>query len=104
MRNTVITLVLLLAIVLASPAVAGPYEVALCPVTGGRFLLLDGQLWIEILTQDNKPVEMRREKVANPLEDRSHEVLVQRGTVTVETHQDKRGGLFVHWGTLTDEK
>jgi hypothetical protein len=103
MRNRVITFVMLLIFALALPSAAGPYEVALCPITGGRFLLLKGTLWLEITKQDNKPVESRREKIANPLDDRSHEVLVKREAVTVEVHQDKRGGLFVHWGTLRDD-
>ena len=104
MRKRVM-LVLLLAVALALPSAAGPYDLSLCPVIGGRFLLLEGgQLWIEIFKQDGKPVDMRREKIANPLDERSHEVLSKRGPVTVEVHQDKKGGLFVHWGTLKDDK
>ena len=99
-----VTLVLLLTIALAIPSAAGPYDVILCPVSSGQFLLLDGKLWFEILRQDGKPVEVRREKIANPLDDRSHEVLSKRGQVSVEVHHDKKGGLFVHWGTLKDDK
>jgi hypothetical protein len=104
MRNRVTILVLLLTIALALPCSAGPYEIAFCPITGGRFLLEQGQLWIEITQQDHKPIEPRRERIANPLDDRSHEVLSKRGPVTVESHPDKKGGLFTHWGTLTDAK
>ena len=107
MRNR--SIALLLSMFFAVGAVAPSseatvYEIALCPMIGGRFLLLEGQLWLEIAKQDGKPVDIRREKVANPLDDRSHEVLSKRGQVSVEVHQDKKGGLFVHWGTLKDDE
>lgn len=102
MRNRSIALLFLLTIAL--PSAAGPYDLAICPIIGGRFFLIEGQLWLEILKQDGKPVEVRREKIANPLDDRSHEVLSRRGQVSVEVHEDKKGGLFVHWGTLKDDQ
>jgi hypothetical protein len=98
------TLLLLSLLLIAAPSQAGPYDVILCPTVGGRFLLLSGQLWLEITQQDHKPIEPRRERIANPLDDRSHEVLSKRGPVTVESHPDKNGGLFIHWGTLQDDK
>ena len=97
--------VLLLTFAIALPSAAGPYDLAICPIIGGRFLLVEGQLWLEIVKMDHKPVETRREKIANPLDERSHEVLSKRGNVSVEVHQDKNGnGLFVHWGTLKDDE
>jgi hypothetical protein len=104
MRNRVTMLVLLLTFALALPSAAGPYDLAICPIIRGQFLLAQGHLWIEITQQDHKPVEPRRERIANPLDDRSHEVLSKRGPVTVESHPDKNGGLFIHWGTLQDDK
>ena len=98
------SIALLLLLITALPSAAGPYDLAICPIIGGRFFLLEGQLWLEILKQDGKPVEVRREKIVNPLDDRSHEVLSKRESVSVEVHQDKKGGLFVHWGTLKDDK
>lgn len=86
------------------PASASPYELILCPMVAGQFLLRNGELWIAIVKEDGKPVAKRTEKIANPLDDRSHEVLVKRGNVKVEVHQDKQGGLFVHWGTLADDE
>jgi hypothetical protein len=92
-----------LVAVLALPAIAGPYELAFCPITSGRFLLIEGKLWLEVFKEDGRAVEKRREQVANPLDERSHEVLSKRGTVTVETHRDKKSSdLFIHWGTLKD--
>jgi hypothetical protein len=100
--TVLLTLALLLA---AAPSPqASPYDFALCPIVGGRFLLDQGHLWIEILQQDHKPVQPRRERITNPLDDRSHEVLSTRGPVIVEAHKDKNGGLFIHWGTLKDAK
>lgn len=102
MRKRVL-LCLSLVVALALPTLAGPYELALCPITHGHFLLIEGKLWLEVLKEDGKPVEKRREQVANPLDERSHEVLAKRGAVTVETHRDKKSGnVFVHWGTLKD--
>jgi hypothetical protein len=94
-----------LSLLLTFAAQAGPYDLAICPIIRGDFFLLDGQLWIEIFKQDGKPVERRREKIANPLDEKSHEALSKRGPLTVEVHQDKDGkGLFVHWGTLDDDE
>ena len=104
MRKRVL-LVFSLVALLALPSLAGPYEVALCPVTTGRVLIAQGTLWLEVLQEDGKAVEKRREQVANPLDEHSHDVLSKRGAVTVETHRDKKSGnLFVHWGTLRDAK
>jgi hypothetical protein len=104
-RLTTLVVLLLLAVATAPPsAEASPYDLALCPLTSGRFLMKGGELWLAITKQDGKPVAKRTEKIANPLDDRSHEVLVKRGNVKVEVHQDKKGGLFVHWGTLADDK
>jgi hypothetical protein len=103
-RLTTLVVLLLLAVATATPsAEATPYDYALCPMIAGQFLLRGGELWITIVKQDGKPVAKRTEKIANPLDDRSHEVLAKRGQVKVEVHQDKRGGLFVHWGTLADD-
>ena len=96
--------VLLLTAVLALPSAGGPYDQILCPMVGGRFFLIEGQLWLEVLKEHGRAVEKRRERIANPLDDRSHEVLSKRESVSVEVHQDKKGGLFVHWGTLKDDK
>lgn len=101
--NRRVTLVLLLAVALALPSAAGPYDQILCPMITGRFFLIEGQLWLEVLKEHGRPVEKRRERIANPLDDRSHEVLSKRESVSVEVHRDKKGGLFVHWGTLKDD-
>lgn len=104
-RLTTLVVLMLFAVAMAPPsAEATPYEVTFCPIVGGRFLMRGGELWIAITKQDGKPVAKRTEKIANPLDDRSHEVLAKRGNVRVEVHQDKNGGLFVHWGTLADDK
>ena len=105
MRNRLTTFALLLVMAIAwGPAAsAGPYDVVICPMIRGQFLLIEGSLWVEINREDGKEVATRREKIANPLEDRSHEALTKRGNVSVEVHHDKKkGGLFVHWGTLKD--
>lgn len=106
MRNrlSMLTMLFLLTVGLVSPAEAGPYDLAICPIIGGRFVLNGAQLWIVITKQDGVPVKKRSEKIANPLDDKSHQARVKRGKVTVEVHQDKSGGLFVHWGTLADDK
>jgi hypothetical protein len=105
MKRAAILLSLFALLLVAAPSPqATPYEVTFCPIVGGRFLLDQGHLWIEILQQDHKPVQPRRERIANPLDDRSHEVLSTRGPVIVESHPDKKGGLFIHWGTLKDAK
>ena len=106
MRNRWMTLVVLLLLtVIAAPMAEGsPYDVTLCPIVRGAFFLRGAELWLTITKQDGKAVPKRTEKIANPLDDRSHEALVKRGNVTVEVHQDKNGGLFVHWGTLADDK
>lgn len=107
MRNRWITFamsLLLLITAVTPPASAGPYDLAICPIIAGKFLMRGGDLWITIVKQDGKPVAKRTEKIANPLDERSHEVLTKRGNVKVEVHQDKNGGLFVHWGTLADDK
>ena len=107
MRNRWMTFVvsLILLITAAPPSAdASPYDVTLCPIVGGRFFMQGGELWLTITKQDGKPVAKRTEKIANPLDERSHDSLSKRGRVTVEVHQDKRGGLFVHWGTIADDK
>ncbi len=107
MRNRGITFALSLLLLMTaatSPAEAGPYDLAICPIIAGQFLMRGNELWITIVKQDGKPVEKRTEKIANPLDDRSHAVLTKRGQVKVEVHQDKKGGLFVHWGTLADDQ
>lgn len=99
--------VLLLAVALALPSLclnAGPYDLAICPIISGRFIVMEDQLWVEIAKQDGKPVEVRREKIANPPDDHAHEVLARRGPVRVAVHQDKKGGVFVHWKTLKDDQ
>jgi hypothetical protein len=104
-RLTTLVVLLLLAVATAPPsAEAAPYDMALCPMVAGQFLMREGALWLTIVKQGGKPVAKRTEKIANPLDDRSHEVLAKRGNVKVEVHQDKNGGLFVHWGTLADDK
>jgi hypothetical protein len=107
MKNRLIalTVLLLLTVALApSSAKASPYDMTLCPITAGRFLFEKGQLWLAITKQDGVPVKKRREKIANPLDEKSHRALVKRGPITVEVHQAEGGGLFVHWGTLADDK
>lgn len=105
MRNrlAILLIVMVAAAAFVPPAEASPYDQLLCPMIAGQFLLRGGELWIAIVKEDGKPVAKRTEKIANPLDDRSHEVLAKRGQVKVEVHQDKRGGLFVHWGTLADD-
>jgi hypothetical protein len=106
MRNRLIPFVVtFLLFIAAAPAdvEASAYEITLCPPIVGQFLLQKGQLWIAIVKEEGKPVK-RSERIANPLDERSHEVLAKRGNVKVEVHQDKKGGLFVHWGTLADDK
>jgi hypothetical protein len=83
---------------------AGPYDRTLCPPILGQFILRSGALWLIITKEHGKPVTKRTEKIANPLDERSHEVLLKRGPVRVEAHKDKRGGLFVHWGTLANDR
>ena len=102
--TTLVVLLLLVAATAPPSAEATPYEIALCPMVAGQFLMRGSELWLAITKQDGKPVAKRTEKIANPLDDRSHEVLAKRGNVQVEVHQDKNGGLFVHWGTLADDK
>jgi hypothetical protein len=103
-RLTTFVVLMLFAVAAAPPsAEATPYEVTFCPIVGGRFFMKSGELWLTITKQDGKPVAKRTEQIANPLDERSHEVLAKRGNVKVEVHQDKRGGLFVHWGTLADD-
>jgi hypothetical protein len=107
MRNRLTALAVLLLLTVAfapPPAHAGPYDLALCPIVGGKFLIEGGQLWIAITKQDGVPVKKRTEKIANPLDEKSHRALAKRGAVTVEVHQAEGGGLFVHWGTLADDK
>jgi hypothetical protein len=95
----------LLLLAAASPLRAGVYDRTLCPMYKGEFLLITGQLWLDITGVDGKPVEKRREKIANPLDERSHDALAKRGPVSVEAHPDKKSGdLFIHWGTLKDTK
>ena len=105
MRNrlAILLIVMLPVAAFVPPAEASPYDQLLCPMIAGQFLLRGGELWIAIVKEDGKSVAKRTEKIANPLDDRSHEVLAKRGQVKVEVHQDKRGGLFVHWGTLADD-
>ena len=104
-RLTTLVVLLLLAVATVAPSAdASLYELAFCPMVAGQFLMRGGELWIVITKQDGKPIAKRTEKIANPLDERSHDALVKRGTVTVEVHQDKRGGLFVHWGTLAEDK
>lgn len=106
MRNRLTALVVSLLLTVAlvpSSAKASPYDQILCPMIGGRFVILEGHLWFAITKEDGVPVKKRTEKIANPLDDKSHEALSKRGPVKVEAHQDK-GGLFVHWGTLADDK
>ena len=105
MRNrlAILLIVMVAAAAFVPPVEASPYDQILCPMIAGQFLLRGGELWIAIVKEDGKPVAKRTEKIANPLDDRSHEVLSKRGQVKVEVHQDKRGGLFVHWGTLADD-
>jgi hypothetical protein len=104
-RLTMLMVLLLFVVATAPPsAEATPYEVTLCPIIVGRFLMQGDELWLAITKQDGKPVAKRTEKIVNPLDDRSHEVLAKRGNVQVEVHQDKNVGLFVHWGTLADDK
>lgn len=102
MRNRFVTVALLLLLT-AVPAKASSYDITLCPPVVGQFLMRGGELWLAIVKEEGRPVK-RSEKIANPLDDRSHEVLARRGKVKVEVHQDKNGGLFVHWGTLADDK
>lgn len=103
-RRTVLLTLMVTLLAFVQPAGAGPYDQLLCPMIAGQFLLRGGELWIAIVKEDGKPMEKRTEKIANPLDDRSHEALVKRGQVKVEVHQDKKGGLFVHWGTLDDDR
>lgn len=104
MRTRIIAL--LITLTLAVPAsYASLFDRTICPPVAGLFLLEKGQLWFNITQEHDKPVKAHRERVANPLDERSHEVLAKRGTVGVEAHRDKKSGdLFIHWGTLTDVK
>ena len=97
---------LLLAIASMPPTVqAGPYDLALCPIIAGQFLIEGGLLWFSVEAWDGVLVEKgRREKIANPPQDTaSREALLKRGTVNFNAHQDEEGGLVVHWESLTDE-
>lgn len=96
---------IVLFLLLTSSLYASGYDRILCPPVGGRFLLISGQLFLEITREHDKTIPARRERITNPLDERSHEVLAKRGTVTVEAHRDKKSGdLFIHWGTLKDAK
>src|SRR5687768_2916201 len=81
-RLIAVALVMLLALVVTPfPAEASPYDLILCPMVGGEFVMENDQLWIDITKEDGKAVEKRREKIANPLDAKSHEVLAKRGRV-----------------------
>jgi hypothetical protein len=98
---------LLLAIASMPSAVqAGPYDVLLCPMYTGQFLIEGGLLWFSIEKWDGAPVEKgRREKIANPPQaTASREALSKRGAVKLNAHPaEEGGGLVVHWESLTDE-
>ena len=84
-------------------AIASPYDLALCPLTGGVFSLRGNDLIFTIDKMDGKSVKPWVTKVVNALEPKSNGALAKRGEVEVEIHKAD-GGVFVHWGTLRDAK